>query len=67
MVRMIYCCSRWHQLGRVNEGLGHHFQNGSLTWLASRCWLLAESFIGTIGQGPRFFSMWDVLQAAGSL
>lgn len=67
MVGMVYRCSVWHQLGRINEGLGHHFQDVSLTWLASRCWLSAESSTGTVGRGPQFLSMWDVPQAAGLL
>ena len=54
---MAYRCSMWHPLG-------HPFHDGSLTWLASRCWLSAQSSAGTIGRGLRssprrmFHSCW---------
>lgn len=37
-----YFCSTQHRKGRPNFGQDVHLQDGLLTWLASRCWLVTK-------------------------
>lgn len=47
-------CSTQRQWGGWTGG----FQDGSLAWPASRCWLLAGSSARAEGWRPQFYSLW---------
>lgn len=56
LVKSICFCSLWHQLGQPDQGWRIHFQDNSITQLASRNQLSSGSSARTASQRPNFLS-----------
>lgn len=56
--------SMWHLLGQLDQGQTIHFEDRSLTWLVSWCWLSTRIQL-ELSARPLFFSTSDSLQSDG--